>query len=51
MGQLLPPVFVGIAITLLVLLGNVKTTWSFSAFSVLIYYTITSFAALSTPAI
>lgn len=39
-------IFVGIAIALLVLLGNVKTTWSFSAFSVLIYYAITSFAAL-----
>ncbi|WP_373527242.1 APC family permease [Nostoc sp.] len=39
-------VFVGIAIALLVLLGNVKTTWSFSAFSVLIYYAITNFAAL-----
>jgi APA family basic amino acid/polyamine antiporter len=30
----------------LVLVGNVKTTWSFSAFSVLIYYAITNFAAL-----
>lgn len=39
-------IFVGIAIALLVMLGNVKTTWSFSAFSVLIYYAITSFAAL-----
>ncbi len=39
-------IFVGIAIALLVLLGNVKTTWSFSAFSVLIYYAITSLAAL-----
>ncbi|MEA5628363.1 APC family permease [Nostoc sp. UHCC 0251] len=39
-------IFVGIAIALLVLLGNVKTTWSFSAFSVLIYYALTSFAAL-----
>ncbi len=39
-------VFVGIAIALLVLLGNVKTTWSFSAFSVLIYYAITNFASL-----
>ncbi|AUT03482.1 amino acid permease [Nostoc sp. CENA543] len=39
-------IVVGIAIALLVLLGNVKTTWSFSAFSVLIYYAITNFAAL-----
>jgi APA family basic amino acid/polyamine antiporter len=36
----------GVAIALLVLLGNVKTTWSFSAFSVLIYYAITNLAAL-----
>ncbi|MBD2359855.1 amino acid permease [Anabaena minutissima FACHB-250] len=43
-------IFVGIAIALLVLLGNVKTTWSFSAFSVLIYYAITNFAALRIPA-
>lgn len=40
---------VGIAIALLVLLGNVKTTWSFSAFNVLIYYAITNFAALRLP--
>ncbi|MBD2301319.1 APC family permease [Nostoc sp. FACHB-190] len=39
-------IFVGIAIALLVLLGNVKTTWSFSAFSVLIYYAITNLASL-----
>jgi APA family basic amino acid/polyamine antiporter len=37
---------VGGAIALLVLLGNVKTTWSFSAFNVLIYYAITNLAAL-----
>jgi APA family basic amino acid/polyamine antiporter len=37
---------VGIAIALLTLIGNVKTTWSFSAFSVLIYYSITNWAAL-----
>ncbi len=30
----------------LVLVGNVKTTWSFSAFTVLIYYAITNMAAL-----
>jgi APA family basic amino acid/polyamine antiporter len=30
----------------LALLGNVKTTWSFSAFTVLIYYAITNLAAL-----
>lgn len=37
------------AIGLLVLVGNVKTTWSFSAFSVLIYYAITNGAALRLP--
>jgi APA family basic amino acid/polyamine antiporter len=41
---------VGVAIALLTLIGNVKTTWSFSAFSVLIYYAITNFAALRLPA-
>ncbi len=39
-------VVVGVAIALLVLIGDVKTTWSFSAFNVLIYYAITNFAAL-----
>ncbi|BBD58286.1 amino acid permease-associated region [Nostoc sp. HK-01] len=39
-------IVVGIAIALLVFLGNVKTTWSFSAFSVLIYYAITNLASL-----
>jgi basic amino acid/polyamine antiporter, APA family len=29
-----------------VLIGNVKTTWSFSAFTVLIYYSITNLSAL-----
>ncbi|MBD1835816.1 amino acid permease [Cyanobacteria bacterium FACHB-472] len=40
---------VGIAIALLVLVGNVKTTWSFSAFNVLIYYAITNLAAWQLP--
>jgi basic amino acid/polyamine antiporter, APA family len=40
----------GCAIALIVLLGNnVKTTWSFSAFNVLIYYAITNLAALKIP--
>ncbi len=39
-------VVVGVAIAFLVLIGDVKTTWSFSAFNVLIYYAITNFAAL-----
>jgi APA family basic amino acid/polyamine antiporter len=37
---------VGTAIAALVLIGNIKTTWSFSAFTVLIYYAITNLAAL-----
>ncbi len=36
-------------ISFLVLIGNVKTTWSFSAFTVLIYYSITNLAAFSLP--
>ena len=40
---------VGVASAFLVLLGNVKTTWSFSAFNVLIYYAITNLAALRLP--
>ncbi|MGB7712911.1 MAG: hypothetical protein WBL95_25815 [Microcoleus sp.] len=39
-------VAVEVAIALLILVGDVKTTWSFSAFNVLIYYAITNFAAL-----
>jgi APA family basic amino acid/polyamine antiporter len=41
---------VGAGIAVLVLPGNVKTTWSFSAFSVLIYYALTHLAALCMPA-
>ena len=37
---------VGVIIGLLVLVGNVKTTWSFSAFTVLVYYAITNLAAI-----
>ena len=37
---------VGLAIAALALIGDVKTTWSFSAFTVLIYYAITNLAAL-----
>jgi basic amino acid/polyamine antiporter, APA family len=40
---------VGSAIVALALLGDVKTTWSFSAFTVLIYYAITNLAALRLP--
>ncbi|MCL7959180.1 MAG: APC family permease [marine benthic group bacterium] len=40
---------VGIVIGLLVLIGDVKTTWSFSAFTVLVYYALTNLAALRIP--
>lgn len=39
-------VAVGLAIAGLALTGNIKLAWSFSAFSVLIYYAITNLAAL-----
>ncbi|RIK72669.1 MAG: amino acid permease [Planctomycetota bacterium] len=42
-------VVVTIIIAGLTLLGSVKTTWSFSAFTVLIYYGITNLAALRLP--
>lgn len=40
----------GLAITALTLVGSVKLTWTFSAFSVLIYYAITNWCALRQPA-
>ncbi len=39
-------ILVGLAIAGLALVGNVKTTWSFSAFTVLIYYALTNLSAL-----
>jgi basic amino acid/polyamine antiporter, APA family len=39
----------GAAIAGLTLIGNVKTTWSFSAFTVLVYYAITNWCALRQP--
>jgi len=39
-------VVTGLFIGLLVLIGDVKTTWSFSAFTVLVYYALTNLAAL-----
>jgi len=39
-------IVIGVLIAGLVLIGNVKTTWSFSAFTVLIYYSLTNLAAL-----
>jgi APA family basic amino acid/polyamine antiporter len=41
---------VGAVIALLALTGSVRTTWSFSAFTVLVYYAITNVAALRLPA-
>ncbi|CAN5763635.1 hypothetical protein BH24DEI2_BH24DEI2_02970 [soil metagenome] len=43
-------VVVGVVIGAITLLGDVKTTWSFSAFTVLVYYAITNLAALYLPA-
>lgn len=37
---------IGLAITLLAAFGSIKAAWSFSAFTVLIYYAITNLAAL-----
>lgn len=39
-------VVVGVIVTSLAAIGSVKTTWTFSAFTVLIYYAITNLAAL-----
>jgi APA family basic amino acid/polyamine antiporter len=39
----------GLAVAAIALLGDVRTTWSFSAFTVLIYYAITNLAALRLP--
>ncbi len=43
-------VLVGVAIAGLTLIGSVETTWSFSAFTVLVYYALTNLAALRQPA-
>jgi APA family basic amino acid/polyamine antiporter len=40
---------VGLGIAALVLVGDVKTTWSFSAFTVLLYYAVNNLAALRLP--
>jgi len=42
-------VVMGVVVLALVLIGDVKATWSFSAFTVLIYYAITNLAALRLP--
>jgi APA family basic amino acid/polyamine antiporter len=43
-------VVVGVLIAALVLTGDIRTTWSFSAFTVLLYYAITNLAAYQLPA-
>jgi APA family basic amino acid/polyamine antiporter len=40
----------GAAVAALALIGDVRATWSFSAFTVLIYYALTNLAALRLPA-
>lgn len=47
-GRTAPTAVIGVSvfIAILVAMGNVKTTWSFSAFTVLIYYAITNMAAI-----
>jgi APA family basic amino acid/polyamine antiporter len=41
---------VGVLVAGIAAVGDVRTTWSFSAFSVLIYYALTNLAALRMPA-
>ena len=41
---------VGTGIAALTLIGDVETTWSFSAFTVLVYYALTNLSALNLPA-
>lgn len=40
---------VGVLIAILVLFGDIRLTWSFSAFTVLVYYAITNLAAYQLP--
>ena len=42
-------IVMGVVVGALVLVGSVKVTWSFSAFTVLVYYAITNLAALRLP--
>ena len=39
----------GVLVAGIVLIGDVRVTWSFSAFTVLVYYAITNLAALRMP--
>ena len=42
-------IVIGLLVASLAAIGNVKTTWSFSAFTVLVYYAITNLAAVALP--
>lgn len=42
-------IIMGVIVFGLVLIGNVHTTWSFSAFTVLMYYSLTNLSALRLP--
>lgn len=42
-------ILVGVVVAGLVTIGSVKVTWSFSAFTVLVYYALTNLAALQLP--
>ncbi len=42
-------IVVAVLIAALVLIGDIRVTWSFSAFTVLVYYAITNLAALQLP--
>ena len=42
-------VAVGALVAVIVTIGDVRTTWSFSAFTVLVYYALTNLAALRMP--
>ncbi len=39
----------GVVVAAIALVGDVRTTWSFSAFAVLVYYAVTNLAALYVP--
>ena len=43
-------VVVGVIILALTLMGSIRTAWSFSAFTVFVYYALTNLAALRLPA-
>jgi len=43
-------IVIGAVVLVLASIGSVETTWSFSAFTVLVYYAITNMAALRLPA-